>query len=181
MDGLVLVRVASRIGTIEDNLDAVESSIRKRAEEYGKLAITEDMIKEGRQTLADIRKEKAALDNERKEIKSQWMKPYLAFEERAKKIIALYDEPIEAINSQLKQYDALQKEEKRKKIQAVYDAAKGEYGDWFPLERIYDAKWENKSYSPKKIKEDMEILFGRLEISISTIKAMNSEFEADAL
>lgn len=92
MDGLVPVRVASRIGTIEDNLDAVESSIRKRAEEYGKLAITEDMIKEGRQTLADIRKEKAALDNERKEIKSQWMKLYLAFEERAKKIIALYDE-----------------------------------------------------------------------------------------
>lgn len=27
----------------------------------------------------------------------------------------------------------------------------------------------------------MEMLFGRLEISISTIKAMNSEFEADAL
>ncbi len=181
MNGLMPVRVVNKIGTIEDNLDAVETSIRKRVEEYGGMAVTEDTVKEGKQVLADMRKEKAALDNERKEIKSQWMKPYLAFEERAKKIIALYDEPIEAVSSQIKQYDALQKEEKRKKIQAVYDAVKGEYGDWLPLEKIYDAKWENKSYSPKRIKEDMERLFGQLEVSISTIKSMDSEFEADAL
>lgn len=181
MDGLVPVRVVNRIGTIEDNLDAVEASIRKRVEEYGSMAVTEDTVKEGKQSLADIRKEKAALDKERKEIKAQWMKPYFAFEERAKKIIALYDAPIEAINSQLKQYEALQKEEKRKKIQSVYDDVKGEYEDWLPLERIYDTKWENKSYSPKKIKEDMERLFGQLEVSISTIKFMDSEFEADAL
>lgn len=181
MNGLTPVRVVNKIGTIEDNLDAVEASIRKRVEEYGQMAVTEDTVKEGKQALADMRKEKEALENERKEIKSQWMKPYTAFEERAKKIIALYDKPIEAVNGQIKQYDALQKEEKRKKIQAVYDAAKGEYGDWLPLEKIYDAKWENKSYSPKKIKEDMQRLFGQLEMSISTIKAMNAEFEADEL
>lgn len=181
MERLIPVRVVNQIGTIEDNLDAVEASIRKRVEEYGSMAVTEDTVKEGRQSLADIRKEKTALDKERKEIKAQWMKPYLVFEERAKKIIALYDDPIEAINSQIKQYEALQKEEKRKKIQSVYDTVKGEYGDWLPLGKIYDTKWENKSYSPKKIKEDMQRLFGQLEVSISTIKSMDSEFEADAL
>ena len=181
MEGLVPVRVVNRIGTIEDNLDAVEASIRKRVEEYGSMAITEDTVKEGRQSLADIRKEKTALDKERKEIKAQWMKPYLVFEERAKKIIALYDDPIEAINSQIKQYEALQKEEKRKKIQSVYDTVKGEYGDWLPLEKIYDAKWENKSYSPKKIKEDMKRLFGQLEVSISTVQSLKSDYEEQAL
>ena len=181
MEGLVPVRVVNQIGTIEDNLDAVEASIRKRVEEYGRMAVTEDTVKDGRQSLADIRKEKAALDNERKEIKSQWMKPYFAFEERAKKIIALYDAPIEAISSQIKQYEALQKEEKRKKIQSVYDAVKGEYGDWLPLERIYDTKWENKSCSPKKIKEDMERLFGQLEVSISTVRSLKSDYEEQAL
>ena len=181
MEGLIPVRVVNQIGTIEDNLDAVEASIRKRVEEYGRMAVTEDTVKEGRQSLADIRKEKAALDKERKAIKAQWMQPYLAFEGRAKKIIALYDEPIEAINSQIKQYDAIHKQEKQKTIQSVYDAVKGEYGDWLPLEKIYDTKWENKSCSQKKIKEDMERLFGQLEISISTIQSMKSEYEEQAL
>ena len=89
MGGLVPVKITSSIGTINDNLDVVEASIREKVEEYKKVVVTEDTIKDSRQFLADIRKEKQSLDDERKSIKKAWMAPYDNFEKRVKKIISL--------------------------------------------------------------------------------------------
>lgn len=181
MADLIPVQVTGNIGTIEDNLDAVEQSIKEKAREYAAVVVTEDTVKDGKKLLADIRKEKKALDDERKEIKSRWMAPYEEFEKRAKRIIGLYDEPVRIINTQLVEFDEERRAVKRQEIQKTYDLVKGELAEWLPLERIYNAKWENATYSAKKVREDMELLFGQLEVSISTIKSMGSEFEEDAL
>lgn len=181
MNGLVPVKITSSIGTITDNLDAVEASIMEKVEEYKKTVVTEDTINEGRKFLADIRKEKNSLDDERKAIKKAWLEPYDKFEKRVKRIIGLYDEPVEVIDSQLKEYDRQRREEKRAEIWNIYNIVKGDMAEWLPLERIYNPKWENTSYSNKKIREDMEALFGQMEISVSTIKSVSSEFEEEGL
>lgn len=105
MANLVPVQVKGNVGTIEDNLDLVELSIREKVQEYAAVVVTEDSVKDGKRFLADIRKEKKALDDERKAIKTQWMAPYDAFEKRAKQIIALYDEPVKIINDQLTEFE----------------------------------------------------------------------------
>lgn len=181
MANLIPVQVKGNIGSIEDNLDAVELSIREKVQEYSAVVVTEDSVKDGKKLLADIRKEKKALDDERKEIKNQWMEPYEAFEKRAKKIIALYDEPVKLINDQLAEFEEQRKELKRQEIKAAYDFVKGELEDWLPLEKIYNPKWENATCTGKKIREDMELVFNQMKMSISTVKSMNSEFESDAL
>lgn len=181
MENLVSVQVKGNIGTIEDNLDLVENSIREKIKEYSAVVITEDNVKDGKKFLADIRKEKKALDDERKAIKKQWMVPYDAFEKRAKKIISLYDEPVRIINEQLEEFEKQRIETKRQEIESVYDFVKGNLAEWLPLNRIYNPKWENATYSGKKIREDMELLFDQMKMSIETVKSMNSEFEAEAL
>ena len=181
MAELIPVQVKGNVGTIEDNLDAVEASIREKAAEYSAVVVTEDNIADGKKFLADIRKEKKTLDDERKAIKSRWMAPYDAFEKRAKQIIALYEEPVKVINDQLAAYEEKRREQKRQEIRKVYDLVKGGFSDWLPLERIYNPKWENATYTGKKIREDMELLFDQLKVSISTIESMRSEFEKDAL
>ena len=181
MGNLVAVQVKGNIGTIDDNLDMVEVSIREKIKEYAAVVITEDSVKDGKKFLADIRKEKKALDDERKAIKSQWMAPYEAFEKRAKKIISLYDEPVNIINEQLKDFEDQRKEMKKQEIAGIYDFVKGDFEDWLPLSRIYNAKWENTTYSGKKIREDMELLFDQMKLSIQTVKSMESEFEKEAL
>lgn len=181
MADLVSVKVTSNIGTIEDNLDAVELCIREKVQEYSMMVVTEDSVKDGKKLLADIRKEKKALDDERKAIKERWMAPYEVFEKRAKQIISLYDEPVSLINGQLAEYEEKRRQAKRQGIQNAYDFVKGDLEEWLPLERIYNRKWENATYSEKKIREDMEMLFDQTKISISTIKSMGSEFEKDAL
>lgn len=181
MGNLVAVQVKGNIGTIDDNLDMVEVSIREKIKEYAAVVITEDSVKDGKKFLADIRKEKKALDDERKAIKSQWMAPYEAFEKRAKKIISLYDEPVNIINEQLKDFEDQRKEMKKQEIAGIYDFVKGDFEDWLPLSRIYNAKWESTTYSGKKIREDMELLFDQMKLSIQTVKSMESEFEEEAL
>lgn len=181
MANLVPVQVKGNVGTIEDNLDLVELSIREKVQEYAAVVVTEDSVKDGKRFLADIRKEKKALDDERKAIKTQWMAPYDAFEKRAKQIIALYDEPVKIINDQLTEFEEQRKAMKRQEIEAAYDFVKGDLADWLPLDRIYNPKWENATYSAKKVREDMELIFDQMKVSISTIKSMKSEFEANAL
>lgn len=181
MGSLIPVKITSSIGTIQDNLDMVEASIREKVEEYKKTVVTEDTIKDNKQFLADIRKEKQSLDDERKSIKKAWMVPYDNFEKRVKKIISLYDEPVDTINRQLEEYDRKRRDEKRVEIKNIYNAVKGEMEEWFPFDRIYNPKWENATYSNKKIRSDMEALFGSIKVSVSTIKSASSEFEEEGL
>lgn len=75
MSSLIPVEVKNNIGTIEDNLDVVEASIQQKLAEYAQVVITKDSIQDGKELLADIRKEKKSLDDERKAIKKAWMKP----------------------------------------------------------------------------------------------------------
>ena len=121
MADLVSVQVKGNVGTIEDNLDAVELCIREKVQEYSMMVITEDSVKNGKKFLADIRKEKKALDDDRKAIKERWMAPYEAFEKRAKQIISLYDEPVNVINGQLAEYEEKRRQAKRQGIQKAYD------------------------------------------------------------
>lgn len=184
MSNLVPVKVKNNIGTIEDNLDVVEASIQQKLSEYAQVVITKDSIQDGKELLADIRKEKKSLDDERKAIKKAWMKPYEAFEARAKKIIDLYDEPVKLIHSQLETYEEDRKAAKRNDIKKIYEFVvkeNAELADWLPLEKIYDTKWENATCKDKTIREAIEMAFSQIKISISTIQSMQSAWEEDAL
>ena len=184
MGNLVPVEVKKNIGTIEDNLDVVEASIRQKLAEYAQVVITQDCIQDGKELLADIRKEKKSLDDERKAIKKAWMKPYEAFEARAKKIIDLYDEPVKLINLQLETYEEDRKAAKRNDIKKIYEFVvkeNAELADWLPLEKIYDTKWENATCKDKTIREAIEMAFSQIKVSISTIQSMQSAWEEDAL
>ncbi len=184
MSNLIPVEVKNNIGTIEDNLDVVEASIRQKLAEYTQVVITKDSIQDGKELLADIRKEKKSLDDERKAIKKAWMKPYEVFEARAKKIIDLYDEPVKLINSQLEAYEEDRKVAKRNDIKKIYEFVvkeNAELADWLPLDKIYDTKWENATCKDKTIREAMEMVFSQIKVSISTIQSMQSAWEEDAL
>lgn len=178
---LVPVKVISNLGTISDNLQEVEASIREKVKEYRSVVVTEETIQDGKRFLADIRKEKESLNKERKAIKAAWMKPYEAFEKRAKELITLYDEPVQLIDSQLREFEETRKEQKRQEIQVIYDAAKGDLEEWLPLSKIYDVTWENSTCSKKKIREEMEQAFEQVERSIQTLQSMQSEFEKEGL
>lgn len=181
MNNLVEVRVEKNLGTISSNLDAVEESIKAYVAEYENYVVSQDSVADSKKLLADIRKQKKALDDERKQIKKDWNAPYAAFEKRANEVIALYDKPINLINSQLSQFEEDRKAKKKEEIISIYNESKGELEEYAPLERIYNSKWENAGTSTKSIREDIQLEFDKVAMEISTIKSMESKYEDKGL
>lgn len=181
MNNLVEVRVEKNLGTISSNLDAVEESIKAYVAEYENYVVSEDSVADSKKLLADIRKQKKALDDERKQIKKDWNAPYAEFEKRANEVIALYDKPINLINGQLSQFEEDRKAKKKEEIISIYNELKGELEEYAPLERIYNSKWENAGTSTKSIREDIQLEFDKVAMEISTIKSMESKYEDKGL
>lgn len=182
MNNIVAVEVNKVLGSIQDNLDAVEASIKAQMGEYKGYVVTADSIQFDKKMLANIRKEQKALDDSRKQIKKEWNKPFEEFEVRAKKIIALYDEPIKVINDQLGQYEEDRKAAKRFVIeQAFNDIDKGEYEGWITLDDVFQPRWLNASYSEKDIVKDIKQELDAIAFAVDGIKAVGSESEAEGI
>lgn len=180
-NSLVEVKVNKSLGSIEDNLDAVEASVRSYIEDYTNYVVSEDTVKDSKSLLADIRKQQKALDDERKKIKKEWNAPFDAFEKRAKKVISLYDQPIMLINNQLLKFEEDRKAKRKEDITSIYNELKGELEEYAPLSHIYNSKWENATTTLKSIREDIQMEFDKASMEISTIKSMESKYEDKGL
>lgn len=187
MNELVKVKVNKNLGTIDSNLDAVKTSIESYIKDYENYAVSEDTVKDSKQLVADLRKQQKALDDERKQIKKEWNAPFTEWEKKAKDVIALYDKPIILINDQLLKFEEDRKAKKKEDIKVAYlqiVAAidmNNELEDYCPIEKIYDAKWENASVSMKIIKEEIQQKLEAVGLQLSTIRSMESKFEDKGL
>lgn len=89
--------VVKQLPIIEDRLDEVIPEVRARVAMYANLVVTEENYKEMKQILADLRKERASLDDLRKTVHAQVEEPYRKFEAGAYRRLAdVYDEVIPA-------------------------------------------------------------------------------------
>lgn len=84
------------------------------------------------------------------------MLPWDEFEERARQLIKMYDEPIEFINGQVKAFEEKRIAEKKELILMIYkEVFPEELAASFPIERIYNHKWENATVKEKEIRSEI--------------------------
>lgn len=166
---------------IKYDFDTAKKAIISRLDEFKGAVFTEESKKIAKTELAVLRKEKAAFSDRVKEVKAEYMKPYNDFEVKAKELIALYDEPITLIDGQIKEFEEKRKNEKRELINGVYSEIASDVSDIIPLSRIYNPKWENATYKEKDIRKDITEAAVSAQNAISTIKAMGSPDEDEAI
>lgn len=140
-------------GLISWNHEEIKKEVAERVEKYKTLVYTDEQIGEAKKDVAELRKFTKALEDKRKEIKKECLAPYEAFEKQVKEIIAVVNEPIELINTQVREFDEKQKSDKAKKIIAMWESI--EKPDWLQLLQIERPEWLNKTYTLKKIGEDI--------------------------
>jgi hypothetical protein len=179
--GKLELKVKQNPGLIELNFDEIEKYLDEKLAEYEGILFIEETKDIAKKELATLRSLKKDFDDSRKAIKKGWMKPYEAFETRVKNLLAKIDKPITLIDEQVKEFEEKRKAEKRVEIKKIYAEHIGEMESYLPLEKIYDAKWENTTYSIKKVKEDIEGLVSGCVMDVETIKGMESEAEESAL
>lgn len=166
------------------NFDALEEQLDKKLDEYRGAVFTEDTKTIAKAEIASLRRLKKDIEDGRKTVKKKWMEPYDAFDKRMKILSTKVDEPINAINEQVQAFEEKRRQEKLEEIHRMYEDCVSEYEEsreFIVLDKLYDPKWENASVSMKSIKKDMAEKMSAIQTAVSSIKAMRSDKELDAL
>jgi len=165
------------IQAIDFNHEELKKELATRLEKYNNLVYSESSIKEAKTDRASLNKLKEAIETRRKEIKAQCLKPYQDFEAKIKEIVAMIDKPIAAIDTQVKSYEQIKKDEKLEGIKTFYADKVMDLADLVSFEKIFNPKWLNATYKEADIQKEISDLFVKVESDIQVIRELQSEYE----
>ena len=106
------------------------------------------------------------------------MAPYDEFEKQVKELIALIDEPIRLIDSQIKEVEEKRRNDKRKDIEELFRTIG--FQPFVTLEKIWDEKWLNASVPMNRIEERMKTRMYQIGNDVATINNL-PEFSFEAM
>lgn len=169
-------------GVISTNFEEIKEKLEKEMSTYKTMRVTVDNKKEAKEDMADLRKLKKKLNDRKKEVKEEYMKPYLEVEDGVKQIISIIDGAINFLDGQVAELEEQRVLERKTEITKVYDElVEEELLDYMPLERIWNDKWTNATTTMKSIREDINGFVTKVRTDIATIKAMQSDKTERAL
>ena len=160
------------------NYAELSTAIKTKMEEYKGLVYTDDQIKEAKTDRADLNRLKGILKDERIRMKKAYLEPFSDFEDKINSLISVIDEPVALIDSQIKEYEKKQKDDKEQEIREKFKGMG--FPDYVSLIKVWNPKWLNKSYSMKNIEDDLLSRKGEIQKDIDTIRAI-PEFSFEAL
>ena len=152
VETLDLVVIEKTVGTLNTNIEELEKFVDERLKEYDpkKFEGDADLAKKKR---AELNTAKQKLTRSRIELIKELMKPYSDFEERCKRLERKVDTASGYLDEIVKLKEQEEKDNKRKKIELFW-ATKN--FDLFPLEKIFNQKWLNKTYKESDILDEMD-------------------------
>ena len=160
---LDLVVTEKSIGFLETNIEALENLVNKRLEDYKpeNYLGDADLAKKDR---AELNKAKEKIGRARIDLIAELMKPYNDFETRCKALEKKIERASKALDEIVKQKENEEKELKRKVIEQFWTSKNF---DLFPLEKIFNTKWLNKSFKESDILSEMD---SRIEKTYKDLK-----------
>lgn len=157
---------------ISFNFEEIKSELAGKLQVYQNMVVTESGIKEAKADRANLNKFKAALADSRKAVKAQWNQPLCDFEGKMKELERMVDEPIGAIDRQVKAYDEAKKQDKRQQIERFFEGAVGDLEEVLPLSKIWNDRWLNATYPMKDIEKESIGRIRKTHSDIGIIVAM---------
>lgn len=160
---LDLVVTEKSIGFLETNIEALENLVNKRLEDYKpeNYLGDADLAKKDR---AELNKAKEKIGRARIDLIAELMKPYNDFETRCKALEKKIEQASKALDEIVKQKENEEKELKRKVIEQFWTSKNF---DLFPLDKIFNTKWLNKSFKESDILSEMD---SRIEKTYKDLK-----------
>lgn len=162
--------------TIDFNFEELKGQLAESLELYRGLVVTEDGIKGAKEDRAKLNKLREALETKRKEVKKECMAPYTDFEAKVKELVGLIDQPIAAIDAQLKEYEEKRRAEKRAAVKEIYDNTIGTLYPLLPFEKVWQDTWYNTGMSMKKIRDAIIEAEAKAASDLEVLATVESEF-----
>lgn len=166
---------------IDFNYEAIKAELSEKLERYNSLVVTEDSVSAAKKDKAALNKLKTALEDRRKEVKKDCLRPYEDFEQKIKELVGMIDAPVQAIDGQIKAFDEIKREEKRTAIETFFADSIGDLAPLLPFDKIFDPRWMNATYKIEGVQKEITDRIFKTRNDIGIIKAMNLSGEQQVL
>ena len=149
------------------NYQELKKYVGEIVAQYAGTVVTEDTIPAAKADLAKLRKADKAINDRRIELEKKYKEPFDRFKAQVDDIRGDLKKAEDAIDHQLKDFDAKAAEEKTERIKALY--FERDFPAWVPLQTLWNPRWLNKTYQlediaaelterKQKIDSDMQML-----------------------
>ena len=143
---------------IETNGEELKAWLTEKVQSYNSIVVTPETIKAAKDDKSKLTKLRTALEERRKEVKRQCMAPYEDFERKYKELLALIDEPIGKIDTQIKALDEQEQQEKYNRVKDYFGCCMASSMD-VPIDvdfdRILNPKWRNKTMKADALEKEI--------------------------
>lgn len=166
---------------IETNFDAVKEWLTEELAPYATMVVTPDAIADAKKTRANLNKVADGIDSQRKAIKKIWMKPYDEYEAKCKELTGIVSEAKSNIDGQIKAMENEVKEEKKKRLQDLFDSNSADISSFISFEDVFDPKWLNATFNEIDAANSIVSQIEDVREGLDAIRGMNSSYEAAML
>lgn len=169
---LDLVVVEKSVGYLQTNIRGLELYVENKLKEYTpeKFKGDADLAKKKRTELNNAKK---VLQQKRIEIINECMKPYADFEDRCKALEKSIDSASGGLDEIVKLKEQEEKDKKRKQIELFWLTKDF---DLFPLEKIFNPKWLNKTYKESDILDEMDKRIAKTYKDLKTLETYSDMY-----
>ena len=159
-----------------DNKDLVVMA-KDVTDKYNNLIVTEEILPEIKQEVAQLNKLVKNLDDQRKSIKNIYNEPLITFENKIKEVTTILNNTVTSLKTQTDIFEQKRKDEKHKLISRFIKSAAidNKLNDNYARQIILHDKFLNASESILKIKENIQIQVANL------LQAQENELKANEL
>lgn len=172
-ESLALVVRNETAGTLDTNIEDIEKFVTERIKDYSPESYMGD-ADAARKDRAELNKAKKTLGDTRRAVIDRLMQPFVDFESRCKGLEKLIDTASSKLDAIVKEKENEEKEAKRKLIECEWSSRKF---DLFPLEKVFDKRWLNKTYKLTDVAEDMTAIINRTYKDLKAIEKFSDDAE----
>ena len=120
-----------------------------------------------------------AVKGERTAIRKKLLEPDELFGEQIKELTGIVQSAIDKIDTQIKDYESRQREEKTAKIKEFYEANIHDIGQYLPFDRVMKPQYANASTTMKSIKEEIFALIQKVDEGLAILNEVDSPYAGD--
>ena len=136
------------------NFDEVKAAIGEALTQYQTdVVITADSVKDAEKTRAHLRKVKEQIEAYRKDAKAAYLSKFETLESQCKELSALIEQPITAIDSKIKEFEAEEAADKWTELNLFFGSVKPP--EWLMLDDVVNPKWKNTGMTLDKLKQEI--------------------------
>lgn len=157
------------------NYEELKLELTNNLKAYKNYVVTEENLKTAQSDIAKLNKLKKLLNDKKIEVKKQFLKEYEPFEVQIKDLLGIIDDACSTIKNQADKFEEERVKEKMNKIEEIFNRTNNTN---ISLGKIYNLKWENKTYSFKDIEKEIQDQINKINDDLTTIDNFTDDEEA---